>query len=46
MLVGMVATEEQVPKDTTAGRVMCWNMTLTAPLPPPNRANRGHAVKI
>ena len=25
-LVGMVATEEQVPRDTTAGRAMCLNM--------------------
>ena len=46
MLVGMVATEEQVPRDTTAGRVMCWNMVFTAPLPPPNQANRGQAVKM
>ncbi len=38
MLVGMVATEEQVPKATAAGRNRCWNMTLTAPLPPPKRA--------
>ena len=35
---GMVATEEQVPRDTTAGRVMCWNITLMAPLPPPAMA--------
>ena len=46
MLVGMVATEEQVPRDTTAGRVICWNMVFTPPLPPPNQANRGHAVKM
>ena len=26
MLVGMVATEEQVPRETTAGRAMCLNM--------------------
>ena len=46
MLVGMVATEEQVPRETTAGRAMCLNMMPTAPLPPPNHANRGKAVKI
>ena len=46
MLVGMVATEEQVPRETTAGRAMCLNMMPTAPLPPPNQANRGKAVKM
>ena len=45
MLVGMVATEEQVPREVMAGRAMCWNMVLTPPLPPPNQANRGKAVK-
>ena len=44
-LVGMVATEEQVPRDTTAGRARCLNMTPMAPLPPPNQAKRGKAVK-
>ena len=38
MLVGMVATEEQVPKDTAAGRNRCRNMTRAPPFPPPNRA--------
>ena len=46
MLVGMVATEEQVPRETTAGLVMCWNMVFTPCLPPPNRAKRGQAVKM
>ena len=46
MLVGIVATEEHVPRDTTAGLTMCWNMTFTAPLPPPNQANSGKAVKM
>ena len=38
ILVGIVATDEQVPKATAAGRNRCWNMTFTAPLPPPKRA--------
>ena len=38
MLVGMVATEEQVPKETAAGLSRCWNMTFAAPLPPPANA--------
>ena len=38
MLVGMVATEEQVPKETAAGAKMCCHMTFSAPLPPPKRA--------
>ena len=46
MLVGMVATEEQVPRETIAGRAMWLNMVLMAPLPPPNQANRGKAVKM
>ena len=46
MLVGMVATEEQVPKDTAAGLNRCLNMTFTAPLPPPNRAYRGKKVNM
>ena len=33
MLVGMVATEEQVPKETAAGLNSLLNMTFTAPLP-------------
>ena len=45
MLVGMVATEEQVPRETMAGLAMCRNMTFTPLLPPPNQANRGKAVK-
>ena len=45
-LVGMVATEEQVPKETTAGLVMCLNMVFTPCLPPPNQANSGNAVKM
>ncbi len=31
-LVGMVATEEQVPRDTTAGRAICLNMMPTGTL--------------
>ena len=46
ILVGMVATEEQVPRETMAGLAMWANMVLTAPFPPPNQANNGHAVKI
>ena len=46
MLVGMVATDEQVPSDTTAGLVMWRNMVFTPPLPPPNQAKRGQAVKM
>ena len=38
MLVGMVATEEQVPKDTAAGRNSLENISFAPPLPPPNRA--------
>ena len=38
ILVGMVATLEQVPKDTAAGRNSLENMILAPPLPPPNRA--------
>ena len=30
----------QFVDDTTAGRVMCWNIVLTAPLPPPMSAPR------
>ena len=45
-LVGMVATEEQVPRDTRAGLVMWRNMVLIPCLPPPNHANRGKAVKM
>ena len=45
-LVGMVATEEQVPRDTTAGLAMWLNMVLMPCLPPPNQANRGKAVKM
>ena len=37
-LVGMVATDEQVPKDTAAGRNRCFHMTFAPPLPPPKRA--------
>ena len=44
ILVGIVATDEQVPRDTTAGLVMCRNMTPGPRRPPPNRANRGNAV--
>ena len=44
MLVGMVATDEQVPSDTTAGLVICRSMTPGPRLPPPNRANSGNAV--
>ena len=43
-LVGMVATDEQVPKDTTAGFVMWRSMTPTPRRPPPKRANSGNAV--
>ena len=39
-------TEEQVPKETTAGLVMCLNMVFTPCLPPPNQANSGNAVKM
>ena len=45
-LVGIVATDEQVPRDTTAGRVMCWNIVLMPCFPPPNHAKRGNAVKM
>ena len=38
MLVGIVATDEQVPKATAAGRKRWRNMVPTAPLPPPKRA--------
>ena len=38
MLVGMVATLEQVPKDTAAGRNSLENMIFAPPLPPPKRA--------
>ena len=38
MFVGIVATEEQVPNDTAAGRKSLENMTFAAPLPPPKRA--------
>ena len=43
-LVGMAATDEQVPRDTTAGLVICCSMTPGPRLPPPNRANSGNAV--
>ena len=46
ILVGMVATEEQVPRDVMAGRAIWRNISPTAPLPPPNQANRGKAVKM
>ncbi len=46
ILVGMVATEEQVPRDTTAGLAMWRNMAPIPPFPPPNQANRGQAVKM
>ena len=46
MLVGMVATEEQVPKETAAGLSRCWNMTFAAPLPPPKRAYIGEDMSI
>ena len=38
MLVGIVATDEQVPKLMAAGRNSLENMTFAAPLPPPKRA--------
>ena len=38
MLVGIVATDEQVPNDMAAGRNSLENMTFAAPLPPPKRA--------
>ena len=38
MLVGIVATEEQVPKATAAGANRCLNMVFAAPFPPPKRA--------
>ena len=37
-LVGIVATEEQVPSAVTAGRKMCSLMTRTPCVPPPKRA--------
>ena len=43
-LVGIVATDEQVPSETMAGRATCLNIVLTPFLPPPNHANRGKAV--
>ena len=44
MLVGMVATEEQVPRLTTAGLRMWRNITAGPRCPPPNQAKRGKAV--
>ena len=38
MFVGIVATEEHVPKLIAAGRNSFENMTFAAPLPPPKRA--------
>ena len=38
IFVGIVATLEQVPKDTAAGLNKCLNITFTAPFPPPNLA--------
>ena len=38
MFVGIVATDEQVPKATAAGANRWLNMTFSAPLPPPKRA--------
>ena len=38
MLVGIVATDEQVPNDMAAGRNSLENMAFAAPLPPPKRA--------
>ena len=38
MFVGIVATDEQVPKDTAAGRKSLENISFAAPLPPPKRA--------
>ena len=35
MLVGIVATDEQVPSAVTAGRRMCRRMTRTPSFPPP-----------
>ena len=46
MFVGIVATDEQVPKDTAAGRKRCLNMTLAAPLPPPKRAYMGEETNM
>ena len=46
ILVGMVATEEQVPKETAAGRNRCRNMTFAPPLPPPKRAYTGKEANI
>ena len=46
MLVGMVATEEHVPKDTAAGRNSLENMTFAPPAPPPNRAYSGKKMNI
>jgi hypothetical protein len=45
ILVGIVATEEHVPRATTAGFAICRNISFTAPFPPPMAANRGKAVK-
>ena len=46
ILLGIVATEEQVPRDTIAGFTMCENMTFTPSLPAPMKAISGKAVKI
>ena len=46
MLVGIVATEEQVPKLMAAGRKSLENMTFAAPLPPPKRAYSGKEINI
>ena len=44
-LAGMVATDEQVPRDVRAGRAMCRSMAPMPPRPPPSRAIRGKTVK-
>ena len=38
MFVGIVATDEHVPKLMAAGRNSLENMTFAAPFPPPKRA--------
>ena len=43
-LEGMVATDEQVPRDTRAGRPMLRSITPGPRRPPPNRENSGNAV--
>ena len=46
MLAGIVAMEEQVPSDVTAGFRMWRNITPGPAAPPPIQAMRGKAVRM